>query len=400
MDSAICVLPWNHLATHPDGHVSLCCRVNYPANAGFAETASRERLSLSRASVDATRNSDSFKQARRQMLSGEMPLACKGCADEEVKGVRSKRLLENANFPETYRAILENGKIEVDRKIEFVELRLGNKCNLKCRTCNPNSSSGWKKDYKLLSDSLSFVTNYDEPNTDWIDSKEFWSELLEHSSSLKIIYINGGEPALIDQHWAFLESLSQGEWSKNVRLTYNSNITIIPEKAFEIWPKFRSVHMSASIDDIGVRNGYLRPPSKWDTIEKNILRLKNSGVHLAITQTISAMNIFYYPEFRQWSDEIGVYAEPNFVFDPPFLAVQALPLEVRKDVFHQIQSSIRAEDSERFRHWCLGPDRPDLWIQFQKYTKKLDEIRGEKFSEVFPELYQLLSGQLSDEIGL
>lgn len=386
---AICVLPWNHLATHPDGHVSLCCRVNFPANAGFSEDKNRQRLNLSNDRISAIRNSFSFQEARAEMIDGKMPLACQGCENEEKAGIRSKRNAENENFEKSFMGILANPQIKTEDGIEFLELRLGNKCNLKCRTCNPNSSSSWVNDYKAVSEKLSFLTRYTEPSTDWIDSAKFWDDLLEHSQNLRVVYINGGEPALIERHWSFLENLIQKGWAQKVRLTYNSNITVISPRAFEIWNQFKSVHMSASIDDIGERNSYLRPPSKWSVIERNLLRLKESKVHLAITQTISAMNIYYYPEFREWSDRIGIYAEPNFVFDPPFLSVGALPLVIRQKIFDRIHSSIRGEDLAKFEHWCLGEEKPDLWTQFKQYTEELDRVRGESFSRTFEEFHKL-----------
>ena len=66
---------------------------------------------------------------------------------------KSKRLIEieRLDFTEedARKVTNDDGTItEVD--YEFIELRLGNHCNTICRTCNPHSTSRWKKDYDKI----------------------------------------------------------------------------------------------------------------------------------------------------------------------------------------------------------------------------------------------------------
>jgi hypothetical protein len=77
------------------------------------------------------------------MLSGITPPACSVCEKNENIGVDSKRQYEREMFSsftsEKAQSITdENGYIkEGDLNFEFIELRLGNVCNVACRTCNP-----------------------------------------------------------------------------------------------------------------------------------------------------------------------------------------------------------------------------------------------------------------------
>ena len=88
------------------------------------------------------------------------------CYSEEAKGMMSKRLEEIKNYPEytveVARDATESDGTMKDVQLEFVELRLGNVCNVACRTCNPASSSKWRNDYDALQKKTTFtLTSYD-----------------------------------------------------------------------------------------------------------------------------------------------------------------------------------------------------------------------------------------------
>ena len=87
------------------------------------------------------------------MLNDVEPKACSRCYEEERKGIESKRVHESKiykDFDPDYasRITSEDGSIPLD--LRFVELRLCNVFNVRCRTSNPASSSRWVKDYKNI----------------------------------------------------------------------------------------------------------------------------------------------------------------------------------------------------------------------------------------------------------
>jgi len=81
------------------------------------------------------------------MLTQQYPSACEGCYKIEQYGGKSRRITENNRW--------EN--IEKP-KLEFLDIRLSNLCNLKCLMCYPDSSSSLVSDYKEWSDQLPFMT--------------------------------------------------------------------------------------------------------------------------------------------------------------------------------------------------------------------------------------------------
>ena len=155
--STFCPLLFQHLATHPHGGVTHCCIADHRD----AISSSRDNnenghryYNLNQDTVHDTMNSESFCKARLEVLDNKKPQACMRCYNEEDKGMQSKRLGEIKNYPNYTQDVAQSvtdadGYIQ-DVQLDFVELRLGNTCNVACRTCNPASSSKWRNDYNKL----------------------------------------------------------------------------------------------------------------------------------------------------------------------------------------------------------------------------------------------------------
>lgn len=404
--SKVCALPWKHLATHPHGMVSLCCRAIFKDDLGMARTKRKDGWvhfhNLNTDSIEDTMNSDSFCETRKQMLAGEEPAACADCFASEKRGVESKRQQENRQYnfsiEEARKLTREDGKISPSFK--FIELRLGNLCNLKCRTCNPASSSKWVADYQHLEKHLDFLRPYKNiDDFSWVESETFWKDLESKSGELEMIYINGGEPTLIQSHWNFLRGLITRGLASKIALNYNSNMTHFKPEFFEIWKQFKKVQVGASIDDVGARNHYIRHPSNWIQIEKNLQSFRDQGVDIYITQTVSAYNLFYLNELSLWAQERNIAIGYNFVIDPSFLSVQALPLSVRRQALEKLKQTLPFFQYSQVESLVDQSHEATELRQFIKFNHQLDILRKEKFSEVFPELSQILQSVVGNEFG-
>jgi organic radical activating enzyme len=391
-DTAFCPLPWIHLATHPDGKATLCCISDHTNNTSAAHNfvnGDKNYLNLNNDSVSSIMNSDFYKQTRLEMLANTKPKACTRCYTEENNGYQSKRIIESKKFKfseEDAKNLTDsNGSIIVDLK--FIELRLGNICNIKCRTCNPNSSSKWVVEYNKLQKDLPFVTDYSHKIvTDWVDSDKFWNDLLNCSKNLEVIYINGGEPTLVEKHWAYLEKLIDLGYNKNITLWYNINLTNLPDKLIELWKKFNKVQVFGSIDDLGDRNSYIRTGTDWDTIVKNLDKLKNNDwIETSICQTVSWMNIYYLDEFYSYMKSKNLDVHLNLVYDPKFFDPCVLPLDLKKIVLDKISKI----DSEKFNflknHLYSISESSELFKQGIQFNRWLDLNRNQNFEKSFSE---------------
>ena len=392
-----CSLPWKHLATHPHGAVTLCCesdhtnRISESFDSGDFKREFKT-LHTTEYDFDAIQNSDSFSTVRKQMLAGEEPAPCTRCFDFERVGIKSKRQLDNErlNFTEEEAIRVTNADGSINSvDYEFIELRLGNICNVACRTCNPFSTSRWVKDWNEV--------NPENPQTidqnmfNWPTDQNFWDKLIQHCDSLRIVYINGGEPLLIDKHMSFLQDLIDRDVAKNITLVYSTNCTIVNHEYEEIWKKFKHVQLMLSIDALGAHNHFIRHPTKWAKVLETISWVKDlsefDNISYNIMCTVSIYNIWYLKEFHEFFKEVP-YISLNFVTDPAYQDASRLPEAIKLAVLKKYAGCSFYDTIEQY----LGQKESvnDL-TEFMQKTLKMDELRKNNFSQTFPELYKLLT---------
>ena len=398
MSKTFCPLPWIHLATHPHGSVTLCCESDHEHRRSESydfDDAEKEHkyktLNTEKFDFKVIHNSDSFRDVRLKMLSDKQPEQCKSCFDKEKVGVLSKRTLSlreiNYSYEDAIRETSETGEIPVN--FEFVELRLGNHCNLACRTCNMYSSSRWMSEVER---SIGTKLRIDKTIFNWPLDPLFWEALFEHRKTIRKIYINGGEPLLIDKHKDFLERLVASGDSVNIELLYSTNATIINREYDSVWKKFKSIHFMISIDDLGDRNHYIRWPSNWvKTIEtfKWIKQLcdENSNMSYVIMQTVSLFNVFYLKEFEDYFSQYKSSIIMNFVSQPAHFDISNLPREIKDIILQKIIGSACEQTVSNY----MKIERNTSNIkQFLWEVRKIDNQRNESYEKIFPEFYGIL----------
>jgi hypothetical protein len=396
--STYCSLPWIHLATHPDGGATLCCVSDHRGGASRARNLNPVTyLNLNDTKIDTIMNSDYYKATRLEMLNNIVPKSCERCFQEEANGVRSKRMEENEKLGFTEdmaRAVTQSdGTIPVNFK--FVELRLGNLCNLRCRTCNPNSSTNWIQPYQKLQQELKFITHYDRKiDCSWTESDEFWDDLFEHSNDLQLIYVNGGEPTLVEKHWKYLDELIRRGLNEQITLWYNINMTNLPDKLIELWSKFKRVQITCSIDDLGERNDYIRAGSDWETIITNLDKLQSlPWCEVSVCQTISWMNVFHINEFNKFMRDRGLHVHLNYVYDPEFLSVKILPTKL-KDMILDRCTDMLEWDINSVKNQLNQESNIDMMAKGWQFNNSLDIHNKKQFSEVYPEWHAILKNYM------
>ena len=391
MSETFCPLLFQHLATHPHGGVTHCCVADHRKALSSAKDGESRYYNLNRDTIADTFNSETFRAARLQVINGKKPQACLRCYSEEAKGMQSKRLEEIKNYPDytldVAKLATDNEGYILDVQFDFVELRLGNVCNVACRTCNPASSSKWRNDYDKLQSTLSFpLTDYNTvEGFRWPERESFWEDLLNHSKNVKTFYINGGEPTLIKQHFKFLERLVD-LGRTDIKLWYNINMTNMNEEIINIWRKFDHVKISCSIDDLYERNEYIRYPTDWDDVMQNFLRLKQEQFELDVTQTVSFMNYSTLGEFWNFfHNEHGVWVHHNYVYDPEILSPKVLPKAMRDNIHNKFHNIFPDWKINELINMFSNDTLPDYWEKAKQYTCALDKIRNQYIGDYLPE---------------
>jgi len=142
-----CILPWIHLQFNPEGSVKLCCMAEYSLTGDHGAV-----LTPYGETLDEIWNSASLGQVRQAMMNGVPVATCAHCYEQERRG-QSYRLLSNQRWTTSLgttiaglrERILRNG-VERGLDLAFLQLNLGNLCNLKCRMCSSTHSSQIARD--------------------------------------------------------------------------------------------------------------------------------------------------------------------------------------------------------------------------------------------------------------
>lgn len=449
MTDKFCPLPWIFQSVRNNGDVRVCCQANSSKSKGIYRKKDGTPYNAKFDSLESSRNSDLAKEIRKSMLENKEHEACIRCDREDRSGVVSRRNYENKawkdtfNFEDAKKLTKSDGSINSDEiPIKYYDLRFGNLCNLKCRMCGPADSSQWFSDWvetwnkthfndshgkvELIKKKNRWVAKHDDYN--WFRTDYFWNQIDSNIQNIEHIYVAGGEPLLISEHYQLLQHCIDLGYAKNITVEYNTNLTNVPNKAYGIWANFKNIRIGASIDCIGKVNDYIRNPSKFDFISANLHKLdKSSGNYSVwIACTVQIYNIAYLTDFMKWvlqqnfnnvqKNKSKPFLTTHPLHKPPFLNIKALPLHTKKwirskfDEFYPWlenyidENNVSSEWADAYRtgskrllesyyDLMMKEDWSNQLDDFWKYTDRLDEVRNESFKDVMPDLYENMKSQ-------
>ena len=440
-----CVLPWIHFATRPNGDMRLCCSANASGagsdhEVGLVKMEHGKPANFGRETPMEAWNNEYMKSVRTTMLNGEIPASCRKCFEEESKGVASKRVWESytwmedgVDIPELVRQTKEDGT--VPENLKYLDLRLGHTCNIKCVMCSPHDSSQWVADHKKLIPMLNdpevkrqMSWDRKEFNNFWHEKDTFWQEMYAQIPNLRQVYFAGGEPLMIREHKTFIEEIIRQGYQDKILLRYNSNGLLVDEDLIELWSKFKKVKFAVSMDATHERDEYIRFPTKWEKVEKNLRLLDNTpdNIQTSLATAIQIFNVKHLPDFMKWKVESGFkklnagtvpggvqmgggLVNMHLLYIPTFLSIQILPKEDKEEVeqrFMEFKDWLwknYRQDDDYWKHNPYGwnrweavlkhmnaEDNSHLLPGFKEYVNKLDNIRGLCAANFFPELGHLL----------
>ena len=220
MTKTFCYLPWIFQGTRTNGHLRVCCAANSGPNKGSLTKNDGTEYRIGQDSLTESRNSQTLKEVRKAMLEGKWHPVCTRCKQEEDSGIESRRILEQRHWEDlppqdlTQRTSPDGTISTDDVPVKFYELRLGNQCNLKCRSCNPTESSAWYDDHVKLYERETFSDTQGkvelklkdgsyrsaDDSYNWMNNSQSWQDLKVNIDDLELLYLVGGEPLLINKH--------------------------------------------------------------------------------------------------------------------------------------------------------------------------------------------------------
>lgn len=393
--SQLCVMPWINQHVGTDGKISPCCE--YDGSIG----------ALSDTTLDDAWNSQELHEIRRKFATGEEVRACWKCFDREANEGHSLRMEANSKFPHWHEILLHNADLlnAAPKHAIALDLRFSNLCNFKCRSCWHGASSKWFTDGKAIG-----VTAGEKAEIKSFDSlDEMVSQIGPGMDGLEEIYFAGGEPLLMDEHYALLRLLHD-RGQTHIKLSYNTNLSVTGfagQSIFDLWAKFDKLEITASVDAAGARGAYVRSGFNWDTFVNNIHQLKIRCPHsnLRFGITVSALNILSLTDLCR-ALENKCDARPcdfqlHSLQEPAHYRTQVLPAKLKHTAGVKMEAYL-SEISEVGRDvgdingfasaargiiaYMNADDLSDKLPNLQFITSQLDTLRSENMGVVLPEL--------------
>lgn len=385
MADNFCIMPFVHSFVTPN-LISPCC-----AYTGQIKINSKKQYW----------SSEQLQNIQTNMLNNVRDPGCNICWKKEDRGYSSLRQHSNQIYADHITDIKQNKKID---NPFYLDLRLGNLCNLKCRMCTSEWSS------QIAGEIL------DNPNEDWINTpkqkvieldNDTWELLDQWIPYVRRVFMTGGEPTIIKRNLDYINKIITSGHSINVELIFTTNATNINQNFVEIGKHFKSVSYNVSIDAVGKLANYIRYPSNWQTINDNLKKI-DTGVSL--NTTIQWLNMTRLNEIFEFIENCGIPFGGiwfQLVTDPYYLDPIYAPTFMKEKCIADITAFLESEflNQEKYNNILYGELKQSLQqvknfltanLNNVKYTQEflkrmeiLDRLRGQKLTSVLPELKQI-----------
>jgi MoaA/NifB/PqqE/SkfB family radical SAM enzyme len=291
------------------------------------------------------------------------------------------------------------------KPLQFLDLKLGNICNLKCRICGSWSSS------TFATEELQWLRHDEDRKNNhhyhmlrqgaWPrENPTFWTEIAQVSDQIQYIEFTGGEPFMIQEHFDMLQGLVELGIAGNIEIHYNTNGTQYPEHAESIWKHFKVVEIAVSVDDVGARFEYQRSNAVWTEVLENInrfkqLRSKYSNIQLQFCCTVNVFNVYYLKELADF-----VYAQGfdfvywNMMHEAYYFSISTLPENAKAAIAEHLNSAdvsqqIKQEFDNIVKFMNNGVALDGNILRMR--VADLDRKRNQNLRDVQPELAQLIN---------
>jgi organic radical activating enzyme len=232
MKENFCAAPWSSLSVDPDGKAKVCC-------------ISQQREPL--IEFDQVSTNAKFIEIRNSFIADQQHDNCVVCWDREKASVewQSRRSIYQYDH---YHDLNDPTKF----KLEHLDLRWSNTCNLNCVYCGPVFSSKWaelngsKQKFRVLP----AVSDADLVN-------------------LRTLQLAGGEPMLIKENLNILQRLIS--INPDVKIEVTTNLTQIQNNPiYRCLQNFDDVTFVVSFESTDARFEYIRNGARWSEFQRNL----------------------------------------------------------------------------------------------------------------------------------
>ena len=390
------MLPWISIEASPMGTTRPCCM----AHDEITDVAGK-KYDLNVTDLEEAYHSNYMQDLRKKFRLGEKPETCNRCWEEEAAGRSSKRIHTQVRLKELY-PLVDWANDNPDQ-LWFVDLKLGNICNLKCRICGSWSSSKWAEE------ELAYMPKDFDKKThiayQWLKqgawprkTTTFWDNMRSLLPDIKYFEFTGGEPWMIQEHFELLQYAVDQGYSKNIDIHYNTNATQDPtQEQFNLWDKFGRTDIAFSIDNIGDRFEYERYGAKWDQANAIVDKIhrfrtfRNGNITTQLCFTINIQNVYYLDELLAWAEtkRFGdIYF--NMMHSPEYMNIQNMTPTAQELVLNKLKTTFwtskhyqqEIDNVIKFIENGQGSDGKRFLFEMQR----TDAYRKQNFMDTHPEI--------------
>lgn len=411
-DDVFCVLPYNSLSLDGPGRPRLCCN-----NHGHWEDYSQPFINDCNEPLDVL-NSKLHKSVRLAIANGQRHPSCSKCWKIEDSGGTSFRQIWNDVYKNhTPSAITNDGTLLPGAKIEYLDITFGNKCNLVCRMCNWMNSHLWMHDLIKLDRWKTIDADRRSIRQIWFEDPhavDIIKQSLTHVTHMNFL---GGEPLIVKQHMDILQACIDLGLAANQQISYNTNLTNLPQELLNMWQAFGHVNINVSIEAIGTANDYIRQNSDWRIIYDNIQRISNlssQNIKLELHTTFGIYNCYNVAELIAWTTTQSCFTSlpfVNIIYHPTYQDVRLLPVVAKNEIRAEVSAALSAalvgfENDRNYSSWIgalnyMDTDPSDAaeyefdnwpadaWHQFWYDTDQLDKLKHRAIEDYLPRLAKL-----------
>ena len=425
-----CIMPFSHLNITGRGAVLPCCNYdwkkadhehtikNTPYHNAVKERFNWQKIPefhwIQDAGLEPILNSKDWASLRKQSAKNVPATGCHDCYYSEKSGSGSRRIWANTEFPDA----------DKDVKLKSIELKLGAKCNLECRSCSGPVSNKLLREDSYINEGV-INKEYIKKMTSlssWINDDVTWGHIKKASRDLEYIQFTGGEPLIIPQHYEYLEWLAKNNIDPKIQYITNGTIGVDDYKE-KLWDKFSSLTVDFSLDGTEDLGEYVRTGSTWSEQVKNVIGFveymkrrsnKNLYSHIGVAITVSILNVHNLRPLLDFvntlnarmadCDDISyVQLSTNIVYGPDWMDCANLKDEAKEYALKHVQSIIDDEkynSDNRDKLKCIVDrikDTPTTNLKFTEMIENKDKAhnfvnphRDISFERVAPKWWDIL----------
>jgi MoaA/NifB/PqqE/SkfB family radical SAM enzyme len=217
----------------------------------------------------------------------------------------------------------------------------------------------------------------------------------------KLLNLRGGEPLINKIILNLIQKLVDTKKAKNITLHITTNGTTCSDKILRLMDHFKNVRIMFSIESIGKFNDYMRYPSNWQDIEKNILKFqKLKNVYVYINTVIQNLNLLYIEPLINFAYLNNIFLNFSKLSKPQYLEFDNLPLDLLKKSYDKLYNI----DKKKLIHTKNIKEIIDLlkikinnykydkknFVMFTDMIKKRDQYRKISIADYMPEIYNII----------